>query len=174
MGNRCGDIDAGIIPFMINEAGISASEVDLFMNQKSGLAGIVGRKMTRRHLIEEAGNGDPRCRLALEMEAYRLRKYLGGYLAVIGKPDAIVFTYGEGWEDWPVRGMALKGMEPFGIKLDWERDREALGGGKEMMISADDSRVKVFVAPSGEDMVLNEDVAHLLGWETTEHQPLTA
>jgi len=164
MGSRCGDIDPGIIPFMMNKADISASEIDLFMNQKSGLAGIVGRPATCRMLVDEAMEGDARCRLALDMEAYRLRKYLGAYLAVIGKPDAIVFTYGEGWEDWPVRGMALQEMEQFGIRIDPERDREALAGGEETLISSRDSRIKVFAIPSGEDMVLNEDVAAILGW----------
>ena len=164
MGTRCGDIDAGIIPFMINEAGISASELDLFMNQKSGVAGVVGRRVSRRVLVDEAVNGDPRCRLALDMEAYRLRKYLGAYIAVTGRPDAIVFTYGEGWEDWPVRGMALKEMGPFGIEVDLERDEEALRGEAEMLISTDSSPVKVFAIPTGEDMVLNEDVAAIMGW----------
>jgi acetate kinase len=165
MGTRCGDIDAGIVPFMMNQAGVSAAELDLFMNQKSGLTGIAGRRMTRRNLIEEAIHGDPRCQLALDMEAYRLRKYIGGYLAVIGKPHAIVFTYGEGWEDWPIRGLALKNMEHFGVKLAPERDFLALAAGREMAISADDSPVPVFVIPSGEDMVLNEDVAAILGWD---------
>ena len=164
MGTRCGDIDAGIVPFMVNEAGVSASELDLFLNQKSGLAGIVGRRVSRRTLVDEAITGDQRCQLALDMEAYRLRKYLGSYIAVVGKPDAIVFTYGEGWEDWPVRGMALNGMGQFGVKVDLKRDEEALKGEKEMLISADDSRVKVFAIPSGEDMVLNEDVAAIMGW----------
>ena len=164
MGTRCGDIDAGIIPFMINEAGISASELDLFMNQKSGVAGIVGRRVSRRVLVDEAVNGDPHCRLALDMEAYRLRKYLGGYIAVTGRPDAIVFTYGEGWEDWPVRGMALKEMGQFGIEVDLKRDEEALRGEAEMLISTDSSPVKVFAIPTGEDMVLNEDVAAIMGW----------
>jgi acetate kinase len=164
MGNRCGDIDAGIIPFMMNQAGVSAGELDILLNQKSGVAGIVGRRVTRRMLIDEARDGDQRCALALRMEAYRLRKYLGGYLAVIGKPDAIVFTYGEGWADWPIRGMALSEMEQFGIKLDRERDLLALLDEGEVEISAADSRVRVFVIPSGEDRVLNEDVAHILGW----------
>jgi len=162
MGNRCGDIDAGIISFMMNQAGLSASELELLLNQKSGVTGIVGRRVSRRTLVQEARDGDERCRLALEMEAYRLRKYLGGYLAVIGRPDAIVFTYGEGWQDWPIRGLALGEMEQFGIRIDPERDRKALTSRKEMRISAEDSRVKVFVVPSGEDMVLNEDVAALL------------
>lgn len=165
MGSRCGDIDPGIVPFMMNQADISAREIDLFMNQKSGLTGIVGRRVTRRILVDEARDGDARCRLALDMEAYRLRKYLGAYIAVIGKPDAIVFSYGEGWADWPVRGMALNGMEQFGIKLDQARDLEALKEGREMLISADDSRVKVFVMPTGEDTVLNGDVAAILGWQ---------
>jgi acetate kinase len=164
MGNRCGDIDAGIIPFMMNQAGVSANDLDILMNQKSGVAGIVGRRVTRRMLIDEARDGDERCELALQMEAYRLRKYLGGYLAVIGRPDAVVFTYGDGWSDWPIRGMALSEMEQFGIKLDPERDLLALLGGEEVEITAADSPVKVFVVPSGEDVVLNEDVASILGW----------
>lgn len=168
MGTRCGDIDAGIIPFMINEAGISAAEMDLFLNQKSGLAGIVGRRVSRRTVVDEAVVGDPRCQLALDMESYRLRKYIGAYIAVIGKPDAIVFTYGEGWEDWPVRGMALKGMEHFGIEVDLKRDEEALRGEREMLISADSSKVKVFALPSGEEMMLNEDVAAIMGWPARE------
>ncbi|MCM0080371.1 acetate kinase [Geomonas sp. Red32] len=166
MGTRCGDIDAGIIPFMMNEAGVSASELDLFMNQKSGVAGITGRKMSRREVVEEAEHGDERSRLALEMECYRLRKYLGGYLAVVGKPDAIVFTYGEGWEDWPVRGLTLQAMEHFGIKIDVARDLEAVRRREEIEISAGDSAIKVFAIPSGEDMVLNEDVARILGWNS--------
>ena len=164
MGTRCGDIDPGIIPFMLNQAGVSATELDLFLNQKSGVAGIVGRRVSRRTVVDEAVVGDPRCQLALDMESYRLRKYLGAYIAVTGKPDAIVFTYGEGWEDWPVRGMALKGMSQFGIEVDLKRDEEALKGEKEMLISADHSRIKVFAIPSGEDMVLNEDVAAIMGW----------
>jgi len=164
MGNRCGDIDPGIVPFMINQVGISAHEIDLFLNQKSGLTGIVGRSVSRRILMDEARDGDARCRLALDMEAYRLRKYLGAYLAVIGKPDGVVFSYAAGWADWPVRGMALEGMEQFGIRVDPERDLMALIGGREMLISADDSKVKVFVMPCGEDAVLNEDVASIMGW----------
>lgn len=164
MGTRCGDIDAGIIPFMMNQADLSAGELDLYLNQKSGLTGIVGRKVSRRVLVDEAVNGDSRCRLALDMEAYRLRKYLGAYIAVVGRPDAIVFSYGGGWEDWPVRGMALKGMEQFGIEVDLDRDEEALKGEGEMLISTDRSAVKVFAVPSGEDMVLNEDVAAIMGW----------
>jgi acetate kinase len=170
MGNRCGDIDAGIIPFMMNQAGVSGGELEILLNQKSGVAGIVGRRVTRRMLIDEAQTGDQRCALALRMEAYRLRKYLGGYLAVIGKPDAIVFTYNDEWADWPVRGMALMEMEQFGIKLDPEKDRAALLGEGETLISADDSRVKVFAVPSGEDMVLNEDVAAILGWKRQAKQ----
>lgn len=168
MGTRCGDIDAGIVPFMINETGISAADMDLFLNQKSGLAGIVGRRVSRRTVVDEAVVGDPRCQLALDMESYRLRKYIGAYIAVIGKPDAIVFTYGEGWEDWPVRGMALKGMEQFGIEVDLKRDEEALRGEREMLISADSSKVKVFALPSGEEMMLNEDVAAIMGWPARE------
>ena len=164
MGTRCGDIDPGIPPFMMNKLGVSSPELDLFLNQKSGVAGIVGRNVNRRIVMDEAADGDVRCRLALEMEAYRLRKYLGCYIAVTGRIDALVFSFAEGWSDWPIRGLALQGMEQFGITVDSERDREALKEGGEALISARDARLKVFVVPSGEELVLNEDVASVLGW----------
>lgn len=165
MGTRCGDIDPGITCFAMNEMGLSSTEMELFLNQKSGLAGIAGRYMSRRSALQEAAGGDERCRIGLEMEAYRLRKYIGSYIAVVGKLDGIVFSFGEGWADWPVRGMALSAMEHFGIKLDMAKDRAALETGRESVISADDSAVKVLVIPSGEELVLNEDVAAVLGWK---------
>ncbi|MBJ6726973.1 acetate kinase [Geomesophilobacter sediminis] len=164
MGTRCGDIDPGITSFVMKEMGLSATEMELFLNQKSGLAGIAGRYMSRRSALHEASQGDERCRIGLQMEAYRLRKYIGSYIAVTGPIDAIVFSFGEGWVDWPVRGMALVEMEHFGIKLDPVQDLMALGDGKEHKISAPDSKIAIYVLPSGEELVLNEDVAAVLKW----------
>lgn len=165
MGHSCGDIDPGIIPFMMNQAGLSASEIELILYQKSGVTGIAGPHTSRRSLVDEARDGDERCKLSLKMESYRLRKYLGGYIAATGKLDAIVFTYVEGWRDWPIRALALREMEHLGIAIDPEKDWQATVIGNETEISRDDSRVRVFAVPSGEEMVLNEDVAAILGWE---------
>lgn len=172
MGTRCGDIDPGIPCFVMNEIGLSGTELDLFLNQRSGLAGIIGRNVDRRMALELAAKGDELCRVALDMEAYRLRKYIGAYLAIIGRIDAIVFSYGEGWMDWPVRGMSLAGLEHLGIKVDPERDREAYAFAGEMEVSAADSTVKIFVTPSGEELVLKEDVAAVLGWRDDATQEL--
>lgn len=165
MGTRCGDIDPGIPPFMMRETDMSPHELDMVLNQKSGVIGITGRHTSRRTVLEEARVGDPRCKTALELESYRLKKYIGAYCAVTGPLDAIVFAYGEGWADWPVRGLALQGMEQFGIRLDVERDRRALAGGGEMLVSSDDSTVKVFVVPTDEELVFVEDVAAILAGE---------
>jgi len=162
MGTRCGDIDPGILPYMMQETNISPRDLDLVLNQKSGVIGITGRHTSRRSALEEALVGDHRCRTALDMEAYRLKKYIGSYSAVAGPLDAIVFAYGEGWADWPVRGLALQGMEAFGIRLDAERDRRALAGSGEMLVSSDDSSVRVFVIPTDEERVFVEDVAAIL------------
>ena len=162
MGTRCGDIDPGIPPFMMRETNMSPLELEMVLNQKSGVIGITGRHTSRRAVMEEAMDGSERCRLALEMEAYRLKKYIGAYCAVTGPLDAVVFSYGEGWADWPVRGMALQGMEAFGIKPDVVRDRQALAGVGEMTVSSDDSPVKVFVIPTDEELVFVEDVAAIL------------
>ncbi|ABQ24610.1 acetate kinase [Geotalea uraniireducens] len=168
MGTRCGDIDPGIPPFMMRETDMSPHELDMVLNQKSGVIGITGRHTSRRTVLEEARVGDPRCKTALELESYRLKKYIGSYCAVTGPLDAIVFAYGEGWADWPVRGMALQGMEHFGIRLDAERDRLALAGGGEMLISSDDSPVKLFVVPTDEELVFVEDVAAILAGESSD------
>jgi len=164
MGTRCGDIDPGVLPFVMNQMGLSSHEVELFLNQKSGVAGIVGRNVTRRIVMDEASEGDVRCRLAVQMEVYRLKKYLGSYIAVAGKVDAIVFSYAEGWADWPVRCLALQGMEQFGIQVDSGLDRKAVKEAGEAVISAADSQVKIFVVPSDEELVMNEDVASVLRW----------
>ena len=168
MGTRCGDIDPGIPPFMMRETDMSPHELDMVLNQKSGVIGVTGRHTSRRTVLEEARAGDPRCKTALELESYRLKKYIGSYCAVTGPLDAIIFAYGEGWADWPVRGMALQGMEHFGIRLDAERDRRALAGGGEMLISSDDSPVKVFVVPTDEELVFVEDVAAILAGESSD------
>lgn len=168
MGTRCGDIDPGIPPFMMLETGISAHELDMILNQKSGVIGITGRHSNRRALMEAARAGDPRCKTALDLESYRLKKYIGSYCAVTGPLDAIVFAYGEGWADWPIRGMALQGMEAFGIRLDAERDRQSLDGRGELLVSSDDSPVKVFVIPTDEELVFVEDVAAILAGDSRD------
>lgn len=162
METRCGDIDPGILSFIMQAENLSARELDRILNQKSGVLGITGRCSSRQDMLKGASQGDRGCKLALDMAAYRLKKYVGAYCAVVGPLDAVVFSSGAVGDEWPVRELALEGMEAFGIRLDRERNR--LGGweGQPALVSTDDSPVRVFVVPSDEDLILAESTAVVL------------
>ena len=169
MGTRCGDIDPAIPAFMMQKENLSAKEIDSILNKKSGVLGITGRYTDRREVIEHAANGDRLCALALDIEAYRLRKYIGSYMAAIGRLDAVIFTAGVGEMGWPIREKTIEGLEHLGIKLDKERNRSAMTRKRETLITADDSPVKVFVIPTDEELVFTEDVAAILAGTYTDH-----
>ncbi|KAF0221419.1 MAG: acetate [Geobacteraceae bacterium] len=171
METRCGDIDPGILVFIMQAENLSARELDRILNQKSGMLGITGRFSRQRDVLEGAIQGDRGCRLALDMTAYRLKKYIGAYCAVVGPLDAVVFVSSVGRGEWPVRELALEGMEAFGIRLD--RERNLLGGGENhaALVSADDSPVRVFVVPADEDLILAENTAAVLAGEHPAEVP---
>ena len=169
MGTRCGDIDPAIPAFMMQKENLSAKEIDGILNKKSGVLGITGRFTDRRDVIEHANNGDKLCKLALEMEAYRLRKYIGSYMAAIGRLDAVVFTAGVGEMGWPIREKTIEGLEHLGIHLDKERNKSAMTRKRETLITTDASPVKVFVIPTDEELVFTEDVAAILDGTYTDH-----
>jgi acetate kinase len=169
MGTRCGDIDPAIPAFMMKMENLSPDEMDRVLNKKSGILGITGRFTDRRDVLAAAGQGDERCRLCLEIEAYRLQKYIGTYFAALEGLDAVVFTAGVGENSWAIREKTLRGLGCLGIRLDRERNRAAVGGGKERLISTDDSPVKVFVIPTNEELVFIEDVAAILDGTYTDH-----
>ncbi len=168
MGTRCGDIDPAIPGFMMQIEGLSASEIDGILNKKSGILGITGKYTDRRDVVTHADKGDKTCKLAMDIEAYRLRKYIGGYMAVLGRLDAVVFTAGVGERGWQIREMACHGLEHMGIHLDRERNREAVKG-RECVITTDDSPIKIFVIPTDEELVFTEDVAAILDGTYTDH-----
>ena len=169
MGTRCGDIDPAIPAFMMQKENLSAKEIDSILNKKSGVFGITGRFTDRRDVIENAEKGDRLCKLALDIEAYRLRKYIGSYMAAVGRLDAVVFTAGVGEMGWPIRERALEGLEHLGIHLDKERNRGAMTRKRESLITTDDSPVKVFVIPTDEELVFTEDVVAILNGTYTDH-----
>jgi acetate kinase len=169
MGTRCGDIDPAIPAFMMQKENLSAKEIDSILNKKSGVLGITGRFTDRRDVIEHANNGDKLCQLALDIEAYRLRKYIGSYMAAIGRLDAVVFTAGVGEMGWPIRERTIEGLENLGIKLDKERNKSAMTRKRETLITTDDSPVKVYVIPTDEELVFTEDVAAILAGTYTDH-----
>jgi len=162
MGTRCGDIDPAIILFMIEKEGFYVEEIDTILNKKSGLLGITGRFNDRRDIDKAAEAGDERSKLAIVIEAYRLRKYIGAYSAALGRVDAVVLTAGAGERGALLRERVLEGMENMGLKLDRARNRNAVTGDKELLISTDDSPVKIWVIPTDEELVFIEDVVAVL------------
>src|SRR6185369_15201470 len=169
METRSGDIDVGILPFMMQQLNLSAQEMERILNQKCGIRGITGWNTDRRHFLEAAREGNAKCRLALEIEAYRLKKYIGAYLAVLGPLDAVVFTTGAGQQEWFARELILEGLECFGILLDRERNRAARSEREEALITGDSSPVRVFVIPTNEELVFSEDVAAILSGNFSDH-----
>lgn len=162
MGTRSGDIDPAIITFIMEKEQITAEEVVYILNKKSGILGITGKYADRRDVELAAEKGDKLAKLAIEMEAYRIKKYIGAYYAVLGEVDAIVFTAGVGERSPIIREKALSGLERLGIYLDRERNKKAMSRNKEFIISTDDSPVKVFVIPTDEEMVFTEDVVAIV------------
>ena len=170
MGTRCGDIDPAIPAFIMEKEGCSPKEIDSILNKKSGILGLTGQFTDRRDVIEAAENdNDARCKLALDVEAYRLKKYIGAYAAAIGGIDAVVFTAGVGEMGWLIREKALEGLEFMGIILDREKNRKTMTRKKESVITTPDSPVKVFVIPTDEELVFTEDVVAILEGTYTDH-----
>jgi acetate kinase len=154
MGTRSGDIDPAIL-FYLAEKGYSIQELNALCNKKSGLLGISGRSNDMRNLTELAAGGDKRAQLAIDIFAYRIRKYIGAYTAVLGAVDAVVFTGGIGENGADVRAMICSGQDQIGIEIDAERNSATFG--KEGDISTDSSRVKVFVIPTDEEAAIAKD-----------------
>ena len=162
MGTRAGDHDAALDLYVMQKEGYSPQEMDAILNKKSGILGITGKYVDRRDVIEAASQGDKRAQLALEMEAYRLKKYIGAYTAALGRVDALVFTAGVGELSDIIRGKVLEGLDILGIKYDPEKNRLARTRNAELDISADDSPVRIFIIPTDEELVFVEDVVALL------------
>jgi len=169
MGTRCGDIDPAIPAFIMEQEGLTPMELDSVLNKKSGILGITGQYTDRRDVIEGAEEGDELCKLALDVEAYRLKKYIGSYAAAVGGIDAVVFTAGVGEMGWLIREKAVEGLEFMGIILDKEKNRNTMTRKAETVITTPDSPVKVFVIPTDEELVFTEDVVAILEGTYTDH-----
>ncbi len=157
MGTRSGDIDPTVIDFLVHKEGSSFDEIFSTLNKRSGLLGISGLTNDMRELETEAEeHEDRRAVLAIDMFCHRVKKYIGAYLAEMNGADAICFAGGIGENSSTIRRKVLSEMEWLGIKLDEGRNQQAVRG-KEMLISADDSRVPVFVIPTNEELILARD-----------------
>jgi acetate kinase len=158
MGTRSGDVDPGALLYLIREKKMSAKEVDKLLNKESGLLGISGTTSDVRALLSEMGR-DHRASEALDVFCYRAKKYIGGYAAVLGGLDLLVFTGGIGEHAPEVRRRICEGLDFLGIRLD-ERANEA----NAEVISAVDGRVKVRVVKTNEDLMIARHTATVLGW----------
>ncbi len=162
MGTRSGDIDPAIPFHMMNAAGMKPDEVEQALNKKSGVLGITRKYVDRRDIENAAEEGDKLAKLAIEVEAYRLRKYIGAYAAALGRVDAIAFTAGVGERGPLIRKLATTGLERLGIKLDRRKNDASKTGNAETCISTDDSQTKILVIPTDEELVMTEDTHALM------------
>jgi acetate kinase len=161
MGTRSGDIDPGLVLHLINAMGRSGAQVDDLLNRRSGMLGLSGRSGDVRDLEQAAANGDGPADLALESFAYRARKYIGAYSAVLGGVDALAFAGGIGEHSAQIRSRICGGMEWLGLHLDTVRNSSAAGD-KPELISGDQSRVQVWVIPTDEELQIAREVCDLL------------
>lgn len=162
MGTRSGDIDPALPFYIMRKTGMTADEMDTALNKKSGCLGITGRFSDRRDIEIAAAEGDKQCQLCIEMEALRIKKYLGAFMAELGHVDAIVFTAGVGERGPITRFKACSGLEKYGIKIDAQKNDWSFTGNAETCISADDSETKIFVIPTDEELVMTEDAYALM------------
>lgn len=149
MGTRSGDIDAGVVFHLHRVGGLSVDEIDDLLNRRSGLRGLCGEN-DMREIMRRADEGDADARLAFDAYVHRLRKYIGGYYAVLGRVDAIAFTAGVGENAAPVRAAATAGLEELGIAVDPELNSVRSGAAR--IISPEFSRVAVAVVPTDEEL----------------------
>jgi len=157
MGTRSGDLDPAVLEYLGAKEGLSPSDVDNLLNKQSGLLGLSGLTNDMRELLAEAHeNADRRARLAVEIFCYRLRKYIGAYLATLGGADAIVFAGGIGENAPEVRAEVCAGLEWAGVELDAAANDRTVGG-LEGRITTDAARLAVWVIPTDEELLIARD-----------------
>ncbi|CAN5864796.1 acetate kinase [soil metagenome] len=157
MGTRSGDIDPAVLDFVASKEGLSPGEVEALLNKQSGLLGVSGLTHDMRELLAEADeHDDRRAHLAIELFAYRIQKYIGAYLAVLGGADAICFSGGIGENAAPVRALVVNALEWLGVELSAAHNAEMVGG-REGRISTESSRPQVWVIPTDEELLIARD-----------------
>lgn len=159
MGTRSGDIDAAAVTFMMEKEGMTPSQMDTMLNKKSGMLGLCGSS-DMRDAYQKQLDGDAKAKMALDVYIYRLKKYIGSYIAAMGGCDAIAFTGGVGENHVYVREQVLSNMEFLGIKLDAAKNAQIHGD--EAIISAADSKITVAVVPTDEELMIATDTAEIV------------
>lgn len=160
MGTRSGDLDPTVVTYLMEEENISPYDMNQMLNKKSGVLGVSGISSDFRDLEDEAAKGNARAQLALDMFITRTRRYIGAYLVELQHVDAICFAGGIGENSKEMREQLLEGLEEYGIKVDPEKNNMR---GKEAVISTDDSRIKVMVVPTNEELMIARDTMEACG-----------
>ena len=160
MGTRSGDIDAGAIPFIMDKLGLDTHGLSDLLNKKSGVAAISGISMDMREVDAAAKEGNKRANLANTMYAYRIKKYIGAYAAAMGGVDVIAFAGGVGENQGSIREAALEGLEFIGVELD--KGVNAKMRGEECVLSTPESKVKVLLIPTDEELMIASDTYEIV------------
>lgn len=160
MGTRSGDVDAGIISFIMEKENIGTQAISTLVNKHSGLLGVSGVSSDMRELRAAMDEGNERAILAFDMFVHRIKKYVGAYAAVLGGVDILMFTGGIGENAIAVREQVCKDMEYMGIKLDVEKNAKIQG--EEAVVSAPDSKVIVMVVPTDEEYMIASDTMEIV------------
>ena len=157
MGTRSGDIDPAIVSFLVRKEGLDVNDVDGLLNHQSGLLGVSGRTNDMRELLEQVRqNRDRRASLAIDLFCYRVRKYIGSYLAAMGGADAVIFTGGIGENSPEIRARICEGLGWMGLHLDSELNEQRVRGG-EGPIHQQGSRLGAYVIPTDEELLIARD-----------------
>lgn len=165
MGSRSGDIDPSAVTYMMQKSGMSAQEMSEYLNKKSGVLGVAGISSDMRDNENADNEGNKMAHLALQMYNYRIKKYIGAYAAAMNGVDIIVWTAGVGENQEGVRWDSCTGLEYLGVKMDRERNHCR---GVEQVLSADDSKVKVVMIPTDEEIVIARDTLALVSGKTLD------
>ncbi|MDO5717514.1 MAG: acetate kinase [Tissierellia bacterium] len=159
MGTRSGNIDPTVVTFIMEEENLTPQQMNTILNKESGALGVSGLSSDFRDLEDAADEGNERAKLALDMFVIRVKRFLGAYIAELDGCDAIAFTGGIGENSKTIRDMVCKDLEHIGIKIDPERNDIR---GKEQLISTDDSKIKVYVVPTNEELMIARDTMNLI------------
>ncbi len=166
MGTRCGDIDPAIVPYIMEKEGLSTTEVNNVMNKKSGFLGVTGFSSDSRDIEDAyvAGPSDPnyeKAKLSIDILKHQIKKYIGGYAAIMNGVDAIVFTAGIGENSPILRELICEDMEYLGVELDKELNKKAFRQSDNVRITKEGSKTAVYVIPTNEELVIARDTAAL-------------
>ena len=162
MGTRSGDLDPAIVEFLCKKHGFGVSECINYLNKKSGVSGLSGVSSDFRDLGEAAEQGNHRAQLALDVFTYTCKKYVGAYAAALNGADCIVFTAGIGENNNIIRSMPVEGLEYLGIEFDHEANDAVRRPVKTTCLSKPDSRVKVYLIPTNEELIIAEETENVV------------